>query len=345
MSGIFFVPVDDSWLEEFSSTVSEPVPIDPEKAPEALQSYEEVRIWGTPETKKKRARFNDMENGDPVLFYNSGTYFATGRVGEVYDSPEIAEYIWGEKGGRLIFTINDFQEISVDPTEVNRMLGYKESYIPMGFSRPSEEAISNLLQSFNSIEEAYQSIRVSEEDESSSKKKKETSKDELSEDNRTHTEIQALIIELGHKHGYDVYVAKNDQSRIYEGEELGSECIDNLNLTGFSKSALNIIEYVDVIWLKDDYIVQMFEIESTTSIYSGILRMTDFVVKVPNLAVEMNIVASRDDEKRVRREMNRPTFKQIMEKSTHNSLNYISFEEVREKMEIVNDAGPLQCVF
>jgi hypothetical protein len=36
-----------------------------------------------------------------------------------------------------------------------------------------------------------------------------------------------------------------------------------------------IIRHVDVIWLEGDAIVAMFEVESTMSIYSGILRMTD----------------------------------------------------------------------
>jgi len=216
----------------------------------------------------------------------------------------------------------------------------------MRFNRPAESAISNLLQSFNSIEEAFQELQSETLGEDTGiKSEKSPPKTERVEDIRTHTEIQALIIELGHQHGYDVYVAKNDQSLTYQGRELGEECVDTLNLTGFSDSVLDIIEYVDVIWLENDYIVQMFEVESTIKIYSGILRMTDFVVKVPNLAVKMNIVASEGDEQKVRREMNRPTFKQIMKKSAHISLNYISFKEVREKKAAVDDAGPLQTIF
>jgi hypothetical protein len=344
MSGMFFVPVNDSWLDRFSKTVSDPGSVDSKSAPEPLQDYDEVRIWGTSDNEKTRASFKHLENGDPVLFYNDGEFFATGRVREVFENPEIAEYLWGEDGGKLIFTIDDYQEVSIDPAEVNRLFGYKETNIPMGFNRPSDDAISNLLQKYNSVEEAFQDLNPGKSEEDTDRKL--SSQDEPNEESvRTHTEIQALLVDLGHQHGYDVYVAKNDQSTTYQGTELGEDCIDSLNLTGFSESALDIIEYVDVIWLKDDYIVQMFEVESTTSIYSGILRMTDFVVKVPNLAVKMNIVASQDDEQRVRREMNRPTFKQIMDRSDHNSLNYISFKKVRETNNIVEEAGPLQNVF
>ena len=93
------------------------------------------------------------------------------------------------------------------------------------------------------------------------------------------------------------------------------------------------------------YIEKMFEVESTTSIYSGILRMTDFMVKVPNLAVDMYIVASSDDEDKVRRQIDRPTFKSVLDSVPHCSLQYLSFAEVREKHEVVQDAGALQQVF
>lgn len=108
---------------------------------------------------------------------------------------------------------------------------------------------------------------------------------------------------------------------------------------------MRLIEHVDVIWLNDDYIEKMFEVESTTSIYSGILRMTDFVVKVPNLAVDMHIVAPAADEEQVRRQMNRPTFQHVIGRANHCSLQYLSFEEVRSKRELVEQAGPLRAVF
>jgi hypothetical protein len=108
---------------------------------------------------------------------------------------------------------------------------------------------------------------------------------------------------------------------------------------------MRLIEYVDVIWLNGDYIEKMFEVESTTSIFSGILRMTDFVVKVPNLAVEMHIVAPDADEEQVRRQIDRPTFQHVMGSAQHCSLQYLSFSDVREKRDVVDRAGPLQRVF
>jgi hypothetical protein len=39
------------------------------------------------------------------------------------------------------------------------------------------------------------------------------------------------------------------------------------------------VEMIDVLWLKGSAIVAAFEIESTTSIYSGLLRMSDLIDK------------------------------------------------------------------
>lgn len=342
MSGLFLVPVDDDWIERFERTVEKPVSINPEDAPEPLQDFEEARIWGTTDEGRKRAYFEQMENGDPLLFYNSGRYFAVGRVGNTFEDEAIGEWLWNKPESSFIFTVTNFHRTELTVEEINEILGYKENNIPMGFNRPSESAISNLLQYYNSVEEAFQDFKTGD---LTGPQDTEEGKTQVETDSREHTEIQWHLVQLGLNQGYDVYVARNDQNREYNSQPLGEECVDSLNLTGFSKSAMNIIEYVDVIWLEDDYIVEMFEVESTTSIYSGILRMTDFVVKVPNLAVNMNIVAPEADADKVRREMNRPTFEQILSRSDHSTLNFISFEDVRERHDIVQTAGPLQQVF
>jgi hypothetical protein len=227
------------------------------------------------------------------------------------------------------------------------VLGYSPNYPLYGFSRASDDAISTLLQTYNSVEEAFQDLRDDgvSGDSPDPDQTSERPEDEIEKEVREHTEIQWYLIQLGLEHGYDVYVATNDQNLTYEGQRLGKDCVDSLSLTGFSDAAMRLIEYVDVIWLNDDYIEKMFEVESTTSIYSGILRMTDFVVKVPNLAVDMHIVAPAEDEEQARRQMTRPTFQHVMDRAQHCSLSYLSFAEVRNKSELVEQAGPLQAVF
>lgn len=335
---LYIVPVGEDWIEQFEETVSNPGPI-PEAAPEDIQRADDVRIWGTTEGRQKREFFNEMEPGDPLLFYNDGEFFAAGRVGTSFENPEIGEEFWNNAERRFIYTVEDYQEIAVPRETVAKLLGYEEQWVPYRFLRVSLDAVNSLLQQYNSIEQAFQDFQNGGEIDAP------VVEIEPDVDPREHTEIQWKLIQLGLLHNYDVYVAKNDKNRTYDGQRLGEGCVETLNLPGFSPAVTRIIEYVDVIWLQDDFIVKMFEVESTTSIYSGILRMTDFMVKVPNVSVDMYIVASGNDEDKVREEMDRPTFQHVLDRGEHSQLRFLSFDEVQDTLDTVERAGPLQNPF
>lgn len=349
MTDLFLTPIGDNWIDRFEQTVESPLS-NPEDAPVDLSHESSVRIWGTTvgEDSKKRTTFEAMDQDDLVLFLHAGEFIGSGRVGETFDDPNLGEWVWDSPESRFVYTVTDYQEMSVPRSEVWDALGYSPNYPLYGFSRVSDDALSTLLQTYNSVEEAFQDFRVddSESEETTPTGAPDDEEEETEdEDTREHTEIQWYLIQLGLDHGYDVYVATNDQNLTYEGSRLGEDCVDSLSLTGFSDAAMRLIEYVDVVWLNDGYIEKMFEVESTTSIYSGILRMTDFVVKVPNLAVDMHIVAPSEDEEQVRRQMTRPTFQHVMDRAEHCSLQYLSFDEVRDRRTLVEQAGPLQTVF
>jgi hypothetical protein len=50
----------------------------------------------------------------------------------------------------------------------------------------------------------------------------------------------------------------------------------------FDDATNRTVELIDVLWLQGNAIVAAFEVESTTSIYSGPLRMADLVAMQPN---------------------------------------------------------------
>lgn len=352
MSRLYLVPVGEEWTADFDRTVDSPHDLSGDHPIDELNDLDEARIWGTTSGERKRTFFEEMESGDPLLFYNEGEFFATGRVGRAFESPQAGKWLWNNSDSRFVYTVKDFHRISIPRIELNMILGYSEDYSPQGFQQISEKAMSRLLQQYTSIEDAFQDFRSrspeakeGSETRSENEPDREQEEDTDEQEPREHTEIQWYLVQLGLKHNYDVYVAKNDQNREYDGQRLGDECVEDLNLTGFSQAAMGIIEYVDVIWLDGDFIMKMFKVESTTSIFSGILRMTDFVVKVPNLSVDMYIAAPADDEDKVRREMDRPTFQRVLEPAEHCSLQYVSFEDIRETHETVERAGPLQSVF
>jgi hypothetical protein len=68
---------------------------------------------------------------------------------------------------------------------------------------------------------------------------------------------------------------------------------------------------IDVIWLKGSSIQAAFEIESTTSIYSGLLRMADLISMLPNLTIPLFIVAPDERRQKVFTEVRRPTFRHL----------------------------------
>jgi hypothetical protein len=122
-----------------------------------------------------------------------------------------------------------------------------------------------------------------------------------------HTEIQYNLLRLGAELGLDVWVARNDRSKSYNGEVLGSMAgmLDELP-TQFNEATNRTIELIDVLWLKGNTILAPFEIEATTSIYSGLLRMSDLLSLQPNLDLALYLVAPDERRTKVQQEIVRP---------------------------------------
>ena len=49
----------------------------------------------------------------------------------------------------------------------------------------------------------------------------------------------------------------------------------------YNEPTLQTIEQIDVLWLRGRAIVRAFEVEHTTAVYSGILRMVDLLALQP----------------------------------------------------------------
>ena len=87
----------------------------------------------------------------------------------------------------------------------------------------------------------------------------------------THTDIQGILIELGNLLGYDTYVA--DPSKTYNGRKLG-ELATLKDIPNFTyERIVETAKYIDVIWFKDEFPIFCFEIENTTGVTKGLLRL------------------------------------------------------------------------
>jgi hypothetical protein len=69
-----------------------------------------------------------------------------------------------------------------------------------------------------------------------------------------------------------------------------------------------IVQNIDVLWLSKNVILRAFEVESTTSIYSGLLRLNDLVLAQPNNQIRLFIVAPTSRRQKVFNQLIRPSF-------------------------------------
>ncbi|MCJ7457222.1 hypothetical protein MUP07_10870 [Candidatus Bathyarchaeota archaeon] len=99
----------------------------------------------------------------------------------------------------------------------------------------------------------------------------------------THEDIQWKLIKLGKDLGLEVHVARNDRNKEYRGKIFSDFSLKKLPVH-FDEATMKTIENIDVLWIRGKSIEAAFEIEHTSAIYSGILRMSDLVSMQPNLS-------------------------------------------------------------
>lgn len=156
----------------------------------------------------------------------------------------------------------------------------------------------------------------------------------------THEEIQWLLLYLGEQMKLDVWVAANDRSKSYKGNTFQS--LKRLKKTlpvQFNEATNRTIELIDVLWLQSNTIVAAFEIEHTTTIYSGLLRLADLITMQPNINIPLFIVAPDEREEKVKREINRPIFSQALKIPLPEICRFIPYSALKAKVEQAISGG------
>ncbi len=142
--------------------------------------------------------------------------------------------------------------------------------------------------------------------------------------------IQALIAEIGERMGLKIWIPKSDRSRVLEHWKPESNVLLDVLPLNYDETTIKTIEQIDVIWLKRRSITRAFEVEHTTSIYSGILRMADLMALQPNLDIRAHIVAPSDRKEKVLEEISRPVFTLLEKGPLSNSCSFISYDALKE---------------
>lgn len=158
------------------------------------------------------------------------------------------------------------------------------------------------------------------------------------ENDQSHTQIQGWLRDLGLSLGFQVWIASNDKGRQYAEGRLDQGCLTELPATIRASAAHDTIALIDVLWLDvgTGRITMAFEVEHSTSIYSGIVRMLDLALGVPDHhGSTFFLVAPDTRESDVRAQFARPAFSRVSELN----VRYISYGELSKHREAIARFG------
>lgn len=150
---------------------------------------------------------------------------------------------------------------------------------------------------------------------------------------RESVKIQALLAEIGSRMGMKIWVPRSDRGVVlaeWPGDH--PSLLDRLPLN-YDETTLKTIEQIDVLWLKGRAIKRAFEVEHTTSVYSGILRMADLLALQPNMDIRLHIVAPISRREKVFQELLRPVFSLLDRGPLSEICTFLSYDSVRELAE------------
>lgn len=147
---------------------------------------------------------------------------------------------------------------------------------------------------------------------------------------RESIKIQALLARIGATMGFRIWIPANDRAGVLrEQPTVESSLLQQLPLN-YDSTTLKTIENIDVLWLKGRSMARAFEVEHTTAIYSGILRMADLLALQPNMDIRLHIVGPDDRRRKVFEEIRRPVFSLIEGKPLQERCTFLSYDSIEE---------------
>lgn len=131
---------------------------------------------------------------------------------------------------------------------------------------------------------------------------------------RRHAQIQIALVEIGRQLGFRTWVAHNDRGIMYKGQRLGEMRgvivrLEEVNLLEGFDEARRAAQLIDCIWFKNARLMPaVIEIEHSTGVRSGLVRMKNFQDTAPPVPARWVIAAPDEDRDKVLRECSLPQF-------------------------------------
>jgi type II restriction enzyme len=157
---------------------------------------------------------------------------------------------------------------------------------------------------------------------------------------QTHTEIQGQLRDLGLALGFDVWIASNDQSRPFKNGTLGQRCVTRLPDAILRIANGEAVRLIDILWLElgTHAPVAAFEVEHSTSIYSGIVRLLDLALGFEESGTRplgLFLVAPDKRSEEVRAQLRRPAFSKVQE----TKFFFVPYGELQKNFEAMGKFG------
>ncbi|MFH1207145.1 MAG: hypothetical protein V1668_00885 [Patescibacteria group bacterium] len=318
-------------------TLTEAVRFLSAKDVEQLKQYTHDRpyvAWGAVPGDRNTSTWESMQPGDYVMIYKSGKIILAAEVAMKVRNPLFAQYFWksdreGKTWELMYFLINE-QEVNVPIAQLNKYLTYGEGYFPRGFMAVDQEKTNKLLLLYGDLISLLQRIESGQKPEEIDFEKKKVFEHVVEEQVERapteHDEMQWRLIRLGNKCHFDVWVPRADQNKEFQGQRFKDLVIPEFH------EALDIPSYIkniDTVWKLGLSIKSAFEIENTTQIFSGILRLSDLRALAPNSNYPLFIVADRSKKTRVFDQLQRPTFSNEY-LHLDRVVKFLGYDKVRE---------------
>lgn len=147
----------------------------------------------------------------------------------------------------------------------------------------------------------------------------------------SHTTAQKALIELGNLLGYDTYIPPEDRGKIVDNVKL-EEFATLLDLPQFTfQDILDTVKHIDVIWFKEEFPIFGFEIEESTDVTKGLLRL----YQIRKLHIKPVIVGPESKKTKFFIEMKKDPFNKI--KDTYRFVSYTDLSKFIEVAETFTD--------
>jgi hypothetical protein len=291
-----------------------------------------------------------MSEGDDLLIVEGSTIKFLGKVALKTVNAALSRELWhnfnpaSTAGWDLIYFIANPVEMDVPFREFCQLFGYVDNYRLRGFTSVSTERLERFYDRYDDLYSILTRIGSGEvvlersallataaatgiAGELETEAVAAGPQSPLASD---HVRMQWKLASLGIKAGEKVWVPNADKARLqstYDFTEVEQEFAAGIDLPR------NYFENIDVVWKEEFRIGAAFEIENSTSIYSGLLRFADLSIVAPNTSYPMFIVAPSARRNSVREQLMRPSFQRLALRDRVKFLPYETVDDIERFFE------------